>query len=91
MNYKKVMGGKFTTKEENQEMLSSIDDGIEGNVLILTDVTICNLGVTEINVIINRGSKIPIDSEEILSLGDLTVKSLVVVEKGSIIKFLGLC
>jgi hypothetical protein len=91
MKVKKVMGGKFVTDEENQDLITSIEDGIAGNIIFLTDVSICNLSVDEINVIINEGSKIPISSGETLSLGNIVVRSLVVVEKGSTVKFLGLC
>ena len=45
----------------------------------------------EINVIINGGTRIPIDANEILSLEDLVVGSIIVVEQGSTVKFLGLC
>ena len=91
MKMRKVMGGKFTTERENQEIISCIDDGVMGNQLVLTDVSICNLGDNEINVIINGGSKIPVDTDEILSLQDLDVRTVVIVEKGSTIKILGLC
>ena len=91
MKLKKVIGGKFTTNQANQDLMTTVDDGIENNVLLLTNVSICNLGDSEINVIINGGNLIPIDVNEILSLDDLVVKSLVVVEQGSTVKFLGLC
>lgn len=91
MKFKKVIGGKFITKMENEDLMLTVDDGIENNVLLLTNVSICNIGNNEINVIINGGTQIPIDVNEILSLEDLVVKSIVVVEKGSTVKFLGLC
>ena len=91
MRLKKVIGGKFTTDKVNQDLITTVDDGIENNVLLLTNVSICNMGNNEINVIINGGTQIPIDVDEILSLEDLVVGSIIVVEKGSIVKFLGLC
>ena len=91
MKLKKVIGGKFTTKQTNQDLMATVDDGIENNVLLLTNVSICNMGDNEINVIINGGNQIPIDANEILSLEDLVVGSIIVVEQGSIVKFLGLC
>lgn len=91
MKLKKVIGGKFTTNQANQDLMLTADDGIENNVLLLTNVSICNMGNNEINVIINGGTQIPIDVDEILTLEDLVVKSIVVVEKGSVVKFLGLC
>ncbi len=90
MKLKKVIGGKFTTNKPNQDLMTTVDDGIENNVLLLTNVSICNMGDNEINVIINGGTRIPIDVNEILSLEDLVVKSIIVVEEGSTVKFLGL-
>ena len=91
MKLKKVIGGKFTTKQANQDLMATVDDGIENNVLLLTNVSICNMGDNEINVIINGGNQIPIDANEILSLEDLVVGSIIVVEQGSTVRFLGLC
>ena len=91
MKLKKVIGGKFATNKPNQDLMTTVDDGIENNVLLLTNVSICNMGDSEINVIINGGTRIPIDANEILSLEDLVVGSIIVVEQGSTVKFLGLC
>ena len=91
MKLKKVIGGKFTTNKPNQDLMTTVDDGVENNVLLLTNVSICNMGDNEINVIINDGTRIPIDANEILSLEDIVVGSIIVVEQGSTVKFLGLC
>ena len=91
MKLQKVIGGKFTTKQVNQDLMTTVDDGIENNVLLLTNVSIYNMSDNEINVIINGGTQIPIGANEILSLEDLVVGSIIVVEKGSTVKFLGLC
>ena len=91
MKLKKVIGGKFITNKPNQDLMTTVDDGIKNNILLLTNVSICNMGDNEINVIINGGTQIPIDANEILSLEDLVVGSIIVVEKGSAVKFLGLC
>lgn len=91
MKMQKVIGGKFTTNQVNQDLMTTVDDGIKNNVLLLTNVSICNMGDNEINVIINGGTRIPIDANEILSLEDLVVGSIIVVEQGSTVKFLGLC
>ena len=84
--YTKVRGGKVTTSVPNQNII----DTIEGIDIRLTNVSIKNLSETEINVIINGGSKIPIEVNETLNLGDLEVDTLVVVEQGSTVKYLGL-
>ena len=91
MKLKKVIGGKFTTNKPNQDLMTTVDDGVENNVLLLTNVSICNIGSNEINVIINGGTRIPIDANEILSLEDLVIGSIIVVEQGSTVRFLGLC
>ena len=91
MKLQKVIGGKFITNQVNQDLMTTVDDGIENNVLLLTNVSICNMGDNEINVIINGGTQIPIDANEILSLEDLVVGSIIVVEERSTVKFLGLC
>ena len=91
MKLKKVIGGKFTTNKPNQDLMTTVDDGIENNVLLLTNVSICNMGDNEINVIINGGTRIPIDANEILSLEGLVVGSIIVDEQRSTVKFLGVC
>ena len=91
MKLKKVIGGKFTTNKPNQDLMTTVDDGIENNVLLLTNVSICNIGSNEINVIINGGTRIPIGANEVLSLEDIVVGSIIVVEQGSTVRFLGLC
>ena len=79
MKLQKVIGGKFITKQANQDLMTTVDDGIENNVLLLTNVSICNMGDNEINVIINGGTQIPIDANEILSLEDLVIGSIILV------------
>ena len=82
---KKVRGGKVTTDRANQNILD-VDQGLNRK---LTNVSIVNLGLEEIRVIINDGDKLPIDSNETLNLGDLVIDSIIVVEKGAIVKFIG--
>ena len=76
-----IKGGKITTISANQELI------IEGESL--KKVTIINLTNREINVVINLGNQIPMGVGESLSLGDLKVISIIVVEKDSTIKYIG--
>ena len=82
---KKVRGGKVTTSRANQNILD-IEQGLNRKV---TNVSIVNLGLEEIHVIINDGDMIPIDSNETLNLGDLVIDTIIVVEKGATVKFIG--
>lgn len=85
---KKVKGGKITTEVERQDL---IEDGKAETVMILTYVTIYNLGDSEINIVINNGDDIPLEAGEGLSFGELKISSLKVVEVGSTVKFMGIC
>ena len=82
---KKVRGGKVTTNIANQNILD-VEQGLNRKV---TNVSIVNLGSEEIHVIINDGDMIPIDSNETLNLGDLVIDTIIVVEKGATVKFIG--
>ena len=82
---KKVRGGKVTTTVANQNIIDR-EDGLNR---ILKNVSVVNLGLNEIHVIVNGGDMLALDSNETLNLGDLEVDTLVVVEKGSIVKYIG--
>ena len=82
---KRIRGGKVTTNIANQNILD-VEPGLDKKV---TNARIVNLGLEEIHVIINNGDMIPIDSNETLNLGDLVIDTIIVVEKGSTVKFIG--
>ena len=82
---KKVRGGKVTTTVANQNIIDK-EDGLNR---ILKNVSVVNLGLNEIHVIVNGGDMLALDSNETLNLGDLEVDTLVVVEKDSIVKYIG--
>ena len=82
---KKVRGGKVTTTVANQNIIDR-EDGLNR---ILKNVSVVNLGLDEIHVIVNGGDMLALDSNETLNLGDLEVDTLVVVEEGSIVKYIG--
>ena len=82
---KKVRGGKVTTTVANQNII----DREEGINRILKNVSVINLSLNEIHVIVNGGDMLALDSNETLNLGDLEVDTLVVVERDSIVKYIG--
>ena len=82
---KRIRGGKVTTNIANQNILD-VEPGLDIKV---TNVSIVNLGLEEIHVIINDGDMLPIDSNETLNLGDLVIDTIIVVEKGATVKFIG--
>ena len=82
---KKVRGGKVTTTVANQNIIDR-EDGLNR---ILKNVSVVNLGSNEIHVIVNGGDMLALDSNETLNLGALEVDTLVVVEEGSIVKYIG--
>ena len=82
---KRIRGGKVTTNIVNQNILD-VEPSLDIKV---TNVSIVNLGLEEIHVIINDGDMLPIDSNETLNLGDLVIDTIIVVEKGATVKFIG--
>ena len=85
MRHKKVKGGEFVTKVANENVL----DREEGKNTVLTNVTIINMSVDRIHVVINGGDELPLDNGETMTLGDLAIDSIVVVESGSIVRYMG--
>lgn len=82
---RKVRGGIITTTVENQNII----DRDERFNTILKNVSIVNLSSNKIHVIVNGGDVLPLDSNETLNLGNLAIDTLVVVEKDSIVKYIG--
>ena len=85
MKRKRVRGGEVTTTSEYQDIL-----GIKnGKNTILTNVTIINKSDERIHVIINSGDQLPLDPEESMSLGDISVDTIEVVEKRAVVRYIG--
>jgi hypothetical protein len=78
---KPIKGGRIITTVENQELIKEGDS--------LKKVTIHNLSENEINVVINKGNKIPISPDESIRLGNLKVISIIIVEKNSTVRYIG--
>ena len=85
MRHKKVKGGEFVTKVANENVL----DREEGKNTVLTNVTIINMSADRIHVVINGGDELPLDNGETMTLGDLAIDSIVVVESGSKVRYMG--
>ena len=75
-----VKGGRITTSIEHQELLQ----------YTISQVTIFNETEIEVTLVINGGEEIPIQPDESLSLGDIDIFSIIVLEKGSTIKYIGI-
>lgn len=85
MRHKRIKGGEFVTKVAYENVL----DREEGKNTMLTNVTITNKSNERIHIIINDGDELPLDSEESMMLGELTINSIVVVEKDSVVRYMG--
>ena len=87
MRKQKIRGQELTTLGDMQEL---IDDKSEKTVYYLTNLAIHNMGVDTIHVIINGGDQISILGNEVMTCGEMKVFSLVVVESGAVIRYMGI-
>lgn len=86
MRFEKVKGGKVTTKKDYEEIFA---DDNKAKIQRIRNVNIQNMGKEDINVIINDGDEIILQADEVISLGDVLVGSIVIKEKGSIVRYIG--
>lgn len=75
-----VKGGRFITTYEKQEIIN----------VPMEQVTIFNEGENEITLKINNGELIPLEYGESLSFGDIIIESIVIIEKNSMVKLIGI-
>lgn len=75
-----VKGGRFITTYEKQEIIS----------VPMEQVTIFNESENEITLRINNGELIPLEYGESLSFGDIVIESIVIIEKNSMVKLIGI-
>lgn len=87
MKKQKIRGQELTTIGEMQEL---IDDKNEKTVYYLTNLAIHNMGGDTIHVIINGGDEISILGNEVMTCGEIKVYSLVVVESGVEVRYMGI-
>lgn len=87
MRKQKIRGQELTTLGDMQEL---IDDKDEKTVYYLTNLAIHNMGMDTIHVIINGGDEISILGNEVITCGEMKVFSLVIVESGAEIRYMGI-
>ncbi|MBQ2409008.1 MAG: hypothetical protein II309_06200 [Bacilli bacterium] len=83
----KIRGQEVTTNVSYQEL---IDDNNTETVFFLRNLAIHNMGGDKIHVVINDGDEIGIQGNEVLTCGEIKVYSLIVVESGSTIRYMGI-
>lgn len=83
----KVRGKVVTTTKANEEILKDND---KTTIESIKNVSVENKGTASMNVIFNGGDKILIEAGETLALGDILIESMVVVEIGSVVRYLGI-
>ena len=84
---KKIAGKHVITSEENMEL---IDDNKKSTIDFVTNFVFQNMGEENIHIIINKGDEILVLPNETVKLGDIKVFSLVVVEKNSEVRYMGI-
>lgn len=84
---KKIAGKHVVTSEENMELIS---DNKRITVEFVTNFVFQNMGEGNIHIIINKGDEILVLPGETVKLGDIKVFSLVVVEKNSEVRYMGI-
>lgn len=84
---KKIVGKHIVTTEENMEL---IGDDKKNTIDFVTNFVFQNMGEEDIHIIINKGDEILVLPNETVKLGDVKVFSLVVVEKNSEVRYMGI-
>ena len=83
----KVRGKVITTSTEREEILS---DNNPNTVERIYNVSVQNMDSADIHFIFNGGDEILVEAGEVLSLGDISIESIVVVENGVKVRYIGL-
>ena len=83
----KVRGKVVTTAKEREEILS---DGNPNTVESIVNVSVQNMDSVDVHFIFNGGDEILVEAGEVLSLGDIRIDSIVVVENGVKVRYIGL-
>ena len=82
----KVRGKVVTTAKEREEILS---DGNPNTVESIVNVSVQNMDSADVHFIFNGGDEILVEAGEVLSLGDIRIDSIVVVENGVKVRYIG--
>lgn len=83
----KVRGKVITTSTEREEILS---DNNPNTVERIYNVSVQNMDSADVHFIFNGGDEILVEAGEVLSLGDISIESIVVVENGVKVRYIGL-
>lgn len=83
----KVRGKVVATAKEREEILS---DGNPNTVESIVNVSVQNMDAVDVHFIFNGGDEILVEAGEVLSLGDIRIDSIVVVENGVKVRYIGL-
>ena len=83
----KVRGKVVNTIKEYEEILS---DGNPNTVEIIRNVSVQNMDAVGVHFIFNGGDEILVEAGEVLSLGDISIESIIVVENGVKVRYIGI-
>ena len=83
----KVRGKVITTSTEREEILS---DNNVSTIERIYNVSVQNMDAVDVHFIFNGGDEILVEAGEVLSLGDISIESIVVVENGVKVRYIGL-
>ena len=83
----KVRGKVITTSTEREEILS--DNNIS-TIERIYNVSVQNMDAVDVHFIFNGGDEILVEVGEVLSLGDIYIESIIVVENGVKVRYIGI-
>ena len=83
----KVRGKVITTSTEREEILS--DNNIS-TIERIYNVSVQNMDAVDVHFIFNGGDEILVEAGEVLSLGDIYIESIIVVENGVKVRYIGI-
>lgn len=83
----KVRGKVITTSTEREEILS---DNNVSTIERIYNVSVQNMDAVDVHFIFNDGDEILVEVGEVLSLGDISIESIIVVESGVKVRYIGI-
>ncbi len=83
----KVRGKVITTSTEREEILS---DNNVSTIERIYNVNVQNMDAVDVHFIFNGGDEILVEAGEVLSLGDIFIESIIVVESGVKVRYIGI-
>ena len=83
----KVRGKVITTSTEREEISS---DNNVSTIERIYNVSVQNMDAVDVHFIFNGGDEILVEAGEVLSLGDISIESIIVVESGVKVRYIGI-